>query len=111
MLFFYRHSRDKIYSLKLYHLLNFTLHSKGNACNIGTFIRFYMQMRVEKKTFAYRFYRPFTQQWIMIAKNIFFIIFFPICKIISTFWKISKQNVLMHCPVAKDHPCIGTAAS
>ena len=31
------------------YLLNFTLHSKANACNIGTFIRFYMQMRVEKK--------------------------------------------------------------
>ena len=50
MLFFHRHSSDKIYSLKLYHLLNFTLHSKANACNIGTFIRFYMQMRVEKQT-------------------------------------------------------------
>ena len=50
MLFFHRHSSDKIYNLKLYHLLNFTLHSKANACNIGTFIRFYMQMRVEKKT-------------------------------------------------------------
>ena len=31
----------KIYSLKLYHLLDFTLHSKANACNISTFIRFY----------------------------------------------------------------------
>ena len=41
-----------------------TLHSKANACNIGTFIRFYIQMRVQKnnKAFAYRFYRPFTQQ-------------------------------------------------
>ena len=27
-----------------------TLHSKANACNIGTFIRFYIQMRVQKKT-------------------------------------------------------------
>ena len=43
---------DKIYSLKLYHLLNFTLHSKANACNIGTFIRFYMQMWVESKANA-----------------------------------------------------------
>ena len=73
----------KIYSLMLYHLLKSTLHSKANACNIGTFIRFYMQstlnskanacnigpfirfynqMRVEKnKAFTYRFYRPFTQ--------------------------------------------------
>ena len=48
--FFHRHSSDKIYSLKLYHLLNFTLHSKANACNISTSITFYMQMRVEKKT-------------------------------------------------------------
>ena len=41
-----------------------TLHSKANACNIGTFIRFYIQMRVQikNKAFAYRFYRPFTQQ-------------------------------------------------
>ena len=50
LLFFHRHSSDKIYSLKLYHLLKVTLHSKANACSIGTFIRFYMQMRVEKKT-------------------------------------------------------------
>ena len=42
-----RYSSKKIHGLKLYHLLNFTLHSKGNACNIGSFIRFYMQMRVE----------------------------------------------------------------
>ena len=64
--FFHRHSSDKIYSLKLYHLLNFTLHSKANACNIGTFIKFYMQMQVEKthKTFASRFYGPFTKQCI-----------------------------------------------
>ena len=75
----------KIYCLMLYHLLKSTLHlkanacsigtfirfymqsslhSKANACNIGTFIRFYIQMRVQKKNkaFAYRFYRPFTQQ-------------------------------------------------
>ena len=41
-----------------------SLHSKANACNIGTFIRFYIQMRVQikNKAFAYRFYRPFTQQ-------------------------------------------------
>ena len=39
--FFHRHSL-------LYHLLNFTLHSKANVCNIDTFIRFYMQMRMEK---------------------------------------------------------------
>ena len=51
--FFHRHSSDKIYSLKLYHLLNVTLHSKANACNIGTLIKFYMQMQVEKtKAFA-----------------------------------------------------------
>ena len=60
--FFHRHSSDKIYGALLYHLLNFTLHSKANACNIGTFIRFYMQMQVEIKAFAYRLYRPFTQQ-------------------------------------------------
>ena len=30
----------KIYSLMLYHLLKSTLHSKENAFNIGTFIRF-----------------------------------------------------------------------
>jgi hypothetical protein len=36
-------SSDKICSLKLYHLLNFTLYSKANACNIDTYIRFYMQ--------------------------------------------------------------------
>ena len=76
----------KIYCLLLYHLLKSTLHlkanacsigtfirfymqsslhSKANACNIGTFIRFYIQMRVQikNKAFAYRFYRPFTQQW------------------------------------------------
>ena len=75
----------KIYCLMLYHLLKSTLHlkanacsigtfirfymqsslhSKANACNIGTFIRFYIQMRVQikNKAFAYRFYRPFTQQ-------------------------------------------------
>ena len=39
----------KIYCLMLYHLLKSSLHSKANACNIGTFIRFYIQMRVEKK--------------------------------------------------------------
>ena len=62
--FFHMHSNDKIYSLKLYHLLNFTLHSKANACNTGTCFRFYMQMRVEKthKAFAYRIYSHFTQQ-------------------------------------------------
>ena len=69
----YRHSIGKCFfsigtkidSALLYHLLNFTLHSKANACNIGTFIRFYMQMWVENnnKAFAYRFFRPFTQQW------------------------------------------------
>ena len=65
LFFFHRHSSDKIYSLKLYHLLNVTLHSKANALNIGTCFRFYMQMRVEKKTkaFAYRIYSHFTQQW------------------------------------------------
>ena len=78
----------KIYCLMLYHLLKSTLHlkanacsigtfirfymqsslhSKANACNIGTFIRFYIQMRVQikNKAFAYRFYRPFTQQCII----------------------------------------------
>ena len=50
MLFFHKRSSDKIYNLKLYHLLNVTLHSKANVCNIGTLIRFYMQMRVEQKT-------------------------------------------------------------
>ena len=44
--------------------MQITLHSKANDCNIGTFIRFYIQMRVQKKAFAYRFYRPFTQQCI-----------------------------------------------
>ena len=48
--FFHRHSSDKIYSLKLYHQLNVTLQSKAYACNVGAFIRFYMQMRVEKTT-------------------------------------------------------------
>ena len=43
---------DKIYSIKLYDLLNFTIHSKANACNIDTFIRFYMQMWVESKANA-----------------------------------------------------------
>ena len=33
--------QNKIYSLKLYHLLNITLHSKANACNISTCFRFY----------------------------------------------------------------------
>ena len=78
----------KIYCLMLYHLLKSTLHlkanacsigtfirfymqsslhSKANACNIGTFIRFYIQMRVQikNKAFAYRFYRPFTQQCLL----------------------------------------------
>ena len=65
--FFHKRSSDKIYNLKLYHLLNVTLHSKANVCNIGTLIRFYMQMRVEKKdkAFAYRFYRPLTEQCIL----------------------------------------------
>ena len=70
----------KIYSLKLYHLLNFTLHSKADAYSIGTcfifymqmsryictWFRFYTQMRVEKppKAFAYRIYSHFTQQCI-----------------------------------------------
>ena len=54
----------KIYCLMLYHLLKSTLHLKANACSIGTFIRSYIQMRVQikNKAFAYRFYRPFTQQ-------------------------------------------------
>ena len=80
----------KIYCLMLYHLLKSTLHpkanacsigtfitfymqsslySKANACNIGTFIRSYIQMRVQikNKAFAYRFYRPFTQQcWLFL---------------------------------------------
>ena len=62
--FFHIHSSDKIYSLYLYHLLNFTLHFKANACNIGTCFRFYTQMQVENnnKAFAYRIYSHFTQQ-------------------------------------------------
>ena len=47
--YIHRHSSYKIYSLKLYQLLNFTLHSKANACNIETCFKFYMQMWVEKK--------------------------------------------------------------
>ena len=45
--------------------------NKANACNIGTFIRFYIQMRVQikNKAFAYRFYRPFTQQCTKVAQN------------------------------------------
>ena len=55
----------KIYSQMLYHLhskanacnigtfirfyMQSTLHSKANVCNIGNFIRFYIQMRVQKK--------------------------------------------------------------
>ena len=35
--YFHRHFNDKKYRLKLYRLLNWTLHSKANACNIGTF--------------------------------------------------------------------------
>ena len=31
--------------------MHFTQHSKANTFNIGTFIRLYMQMRVEKKMF------------------------------------------------------------
>ena len=42
----------KIYSLMLYHLLKSTLHSKANACNIGTFIRFYMQSTLHSKANA-----------------------------------------------------------
>ena len=44
--------------------MHFTQHSKANAFNIGTFIRFCMQMRVENnnKAFVYRIYRHFTQQ-------------------------------------------------
>ena len=30
--------------------IEFTLHSKANACNIDTFIRFHMQIWVEKNT-------------------------------------------------------------
>ena len=75
----------KIYCLMLYHLLKSTLHPKANACSIGTFITFYMQsslyskanacnigtfirsyiqmwVQIKNKAFAYRFYRPFTQQ-------------------------------------------------
>ena len=62
MLFFPYALEYKIYCLKLYHLLNFTLHSKANAQTyrhlfqilyknalyIGTCFRFYTQMRVEK---------------------------------------------------------------
>ena len=82
----------KIYCLMLYHLLKSTLHpkanacsigtfitfymqsslySKANACNIGTFIRSYIQMRVQikNKAFAYRFYRPFTQQCVVCLKT------------------------------------------
>ena len=74
----------------LYHLLKSTLHSKANACNIGTFIRFYMQSTLHSKANAcnigtfIRFYnqmrvgkkpkhlpidsmghRPFTQQCVV----------------------------------------------
>ena len=41
--------------------MGFLRDTKANACNISTFIRFYMQMRVEK-AFVYRIYRHFTQQ-------------------------------------------------
>ena len=42
----------KIYSLLLYYLLKSTLHSKANAFNIGTFIRFYMQSTLHSKANA-----------------------------------------------------------
>jgi hypothetical protein len=47
--FFDMHSRDKIYSLKLYHQINFTLHSKANACNIGTLFQILLLEHMEKK--------------------------------------------------------------
>ena len=97
----------KIYCLMLYHLLKSTLHpkanacsigtfitfymqsslySKANACNIGTFIRSYIQMRVQikNKAFAYRFYRPFTQQCMpktMPVQNLLRYISFKACRI------------------------------
>ena len=52
MLFFGPAFEYKIYSLMLYHLLKSTLHSKANACNIGTFIRFYMQSTLHSKANA-----------------------------------------------------------
>ena len=45
---FRKHSSNKIYSLKLYHVLNVALLSKANVCTISTFNRFSMQMQVEK---------------------------------------------------------------
>ena len=47
----------KIYSLKLYHLLNFTLHSKANAYSIGTCFRFYMQMPLDIQALVLDFIR------------------------------------------------------
>ena len=63
----------KIYSLMLYHLLKITLHSKANACNIGTFIRFYMQSTLHSKANACNigtFIRFYMQMWVEKTKHL-----------------------------------------
>ena len=46
---------------KVYHLLKSPLHSKENACYRHFYLDF-IASNYEKKPFAYRFYRPFSQQ-------------------------------------------------
>ena len=79
MLFFPYALCIKIYSLKFYHLLNFTLHSKSKCLQYRHFyqillhlhIKFICKCRCKKtKAFAYRFYRPFTQQCYLLSRYI-----------------------------------------
>ena len=86
--FFFPYALEyKIFSQKLYHLLNLHIKYKtsaytyrhliqvlyANALHIGTCFRFYSQKRVEKKTkvFAYKIYSHFTQQCILSAYQLF----------------------------------------
>ena len=76
LVFFVPAFEHKIYSLMLYHLLKSTLHSNANVCNIGTFIRLYMQSTLHSKANAcnrgtfIRFYMQSTLHSIANACNI-----------------------------------------
>jgi hypothetical protein len=93
------HSSNKIDSLKLYHLLNFTLHSKANACKIVTCFRSSMQMWVKKKAFACRIYSHFKQQcrvWLQCALH-----FLPTWFLKETFCECKWNELRQNCTTVK----------
>ena len=64
------HECFTISCVKTYHLLNSTLHSKANACYRHFVLDFMARAYGKKpKAFAYRFYKPFTQQCVVISTH------------------------------------------